>query len=63
MSTMKAVQIRKPGGIEALEYADVPIPKPKADQVLVRNEFVGVNFIDTYGLPNTCLFLSHRCGV
>jgi NADPH2:quinone reductase len=46
---MKAVQIRKPGGIDALEYADVPIPKPKADEVLVRNEFVGVNFIDTYG--------------
>ena len=45
---MKAVQIQKPGGIDALEYADVPIPKPKAEEVLVRNEFVGINYIDTY---------------
>jgi NADPH:quinone reductase-like Zn-dependent oxidoreductase len=51
MSTMKVVLVRKPGGIDVLEYADVPIPQPKADEVLVRNEFVGVNFIDTYGLP------------
>jgi NADPH:quinone reductase len=44
---MKAVQIQKPGGIDALEYADVPIPTPKADEVLVKNEYVGINFIDT----------------
>ena len=48
MSTMKAVQITKPGGVEALQYNDVPIPKPEKGQVLVRNAYSGVNFIDTY---------------
>lgn len=48
MSTMKVVQITKTGGVEVLEYADVPIPKPEKDQVLVKNAFSGVNFIDTY---------------
>ena len=45
---MKVVQIRKPGGLEVLEYTDHPIPPLGADQVLVRNAFSGVNFIDTY---------------
>jgi NADPH2:quinone reductase len=47
MSTMKVVQVTKPGGIEALEYTDVPIPKPGKGEVLVRNAYAGVNFIDT----------------
>jgi NADPH:quinone reductase-like Zn-dependent oxidoreductase len=46
MSTMKVVQITKPGGIEALQYVDVPIPKPEKEQVLVKNIYSGVNFID-----------------
>lgn len=45
---MKAVQISKTGGVEVLEYADVPVPKPAANQVLIKNEYAGVNFIDTY---------------
>ena len=48
MSTMKVIQITKPGGVEVLQYVDVPIPKPEKDQVLVKNAFSGVNFIDTY---------------
>jgi len=48
---MKAIQISKPGGIDALEYVDVPIPKPNADEVLVKNEYVGINYIDTYPSP------------
>lgn len=48
MSTMKAVQISKPGGVEALQYVDVPIPRPEKDQVLIKNNYSGVNFIDTY---------------
>jgi NADPH:quinone reductase len=47
MSTMKVIQITKTGGVEVLQYADVPIPKPEKDQVLVKNAFSGVNFIDT----------------
>jgi NADPH:quinone reductase len=45
---MKAIQITKPGGVEVLQYVDVPIPKPQKDQVLVKNAFAGVNYIDTY---------------
>lgn len=45
---MKAVQISKNGGVEALEYVDVPVPKLADGQILVKNHFAGVNFIDTY---------------
>ncbi|KAL8703027.1 MAG: hypothetical protein Q9201_003803 [Fulgogasparrea decipioides] len=46
--TMKAVQIERTGGIEVLQYKDVPIPTPKSNEVLIKNEFIGVNYIDTY---------------
>ncbi|TGJ77582.1 hypothetical protein E0Z10_g10689 [Xylaria hypoxylon] len=46
---MKAVYISKTGGTEVLEYkTDVPIPTPTDGEVLVKNDFIGVNFIDTY---------------
>lgn len=46
---MKAVVIDKPGGPEALRYAeDIPVPKPKDGEVLVKTRYSGVNFIDTY---------------
>ncbi|KAI4254580.1 MAG: hypothetical protein LQ352_003019 [Teloschistes flavicans] len=45
---MKAVQIEKTGGTEVLQYKDVPVPMPKNDEVLIKNEFIGVNYIDTY---------------
>ncbi|KAL8737080.1 MAG: hypothetical protein Q9181_002036 [Wetmoreana brouardii] len=45
---MKAVQIEKTGGIEVLQYKDFPLPVPKSNEVLVKNEFIGVNYIDTY---------------
>ncbi|KAL9610804.1 MAG: hypothetical protein Q9167_004504 [Letrouitia subvulpina] len=47
-STMKGVQIEKTGGVEVLQYRDLPIPNPKDDEVLVKNEYIGVNYIDTY---------------
>jgi NADPH-dependent curcumin reductase CurA len=47
MATMKAVQVTKPGGVEVLEYNEVPVPLPSKGQVLVRNDYSGVNFIDT----------------
>lgn len=46
--TMKVVQVAVTGGPEVLEFKDVPVPQPSASQVLVKNEFAGVNFIDTY---------------
>jgi len=48
MASMKVVQITKPGGVEALQYTDAQIDHPGKDQVLVRNAYSGVNFIDTY---------------
>ena len=48
MSTMKVVQITKPGGVEALQYTDGQIDRAGKDQVVVRNAYSGVNFIDTY---------------
>lgn len=47
--TMKGVVIEKTGGVDVLLHkTDLPVPKPAAGEVLVKNDFVGVNFIDTY---------------
>ncbi|TGO68986.1 hypothetical protein BOTNAR_0017g00510 [Botryotinia narcissicola] len=46
---MKGVVIEKTGGVEVLDYrSDVQVPVPGEGEVLVKNEFVGVNYIDTY---------------
>jgi len=48
-STMKAVIIEKTGGTEVLQHkTDVAVPESKDGEILVKNEFLGVNFIDTY---------------
>lgn len=45
---MKAVLIEKTGGIDVLQYkTDVPVPEPKDGEVLVKNNFIGINYIDT----------------
>jgi NADPH2:quinone reductase len=46
---MKGVLVEKTGGIEVLEYkTDLPIPEPKEGQILVKNDYIGINYIDTY---------------
>jgi NADPH2:quinone reductase len=45
---MKAIRFDATGGPEVLYLADAPMPEPKAGQVLVRQQAIGVNFIDTY---------------
>jgi len=45
---MRAIQIQKTGGPDALELRDVPEPQPGPGQALVRLEAIGVNFIDIY---------------
>jgi NADPH2:quinone reductase len=45
---MKAIQIQKYGGPEVLTVADVPEPKPKPDQAVVKLSASGVNYIDVY---------------
>ncbi|HTD54171.1 MAG TPA: quinone oxidoreductase, partial [Silvibacterium sp.] len=45
---MKAIHITQTGGPEVLNYTDVPVPTPKAGEVLVKVAASGVNFIDIY---------------
>ncbi|KAF9872311.1 zinc-binding dehydrogenase [Colletotrichum karsti] len=48
--TMSAIRVPRTGGVEVLTHeTSVPVPAPSAEgQVLVRNEYAGVNYIDTY---------------
>jgi NADPH2:quinone reductase len=39
---MKAIRLERPGGPEALEYVDVPTPRPGAGEVLVKAHAIGV---------------------
>jgi NADPH:quinone reductase len=45
---MRAVRIQAHGGVGALRLEQVPVPAPSPGEALVRIEFAGVNFIDTY---------------
>jgi NADPH:quinone reductase len=45
---MKAIQISETGGPEVLRYEEIPTPEPKADEVLVRIQAIGINFVDIY---------------
>ncbi|OMJ29276.1 putative quinone oxidoreductase [Smittium culicis] len=55
---MNAVQFKKTGGTEVLEFVQTDIPVVTPGHILVRNKFAGVNYIDTYfrtGLYSTTL--------
>ncbi len=45
---MKAVTISKTGGPEVLELKDIQLKDPKLGEVLIKNEAIGLNYIDTY---------------
>ena len=46
--TMKGVIIEKTGGTEVLQYkTGLPVPEPQEGEVLVKNEYIGINYIDT----------------
>src|ERR1700733_15486291 len=45
---MKAIQVKQPGGPEAMELEDLPTPQAKANEAVVRLTAAGVNFIDVY---------------
>lgn len=44
----KTISVSTPGDVEALKMEEHPIPTPKNDQVIVKNAFSGVNFVDIY---------------
>ena len=55
---MKAIRIHEFGGPEVLRYEDVPNPKPRKDQVLVRVKACALNHIDIWirkGMPGISL--------
>jgi len=55
---MKAVRIHEFGGPEVLRYEDVPDPKPRQDQVLIRVKACAMNHLDLWvrkGMPGVNL--------
>ena len=44
---MKAIRIYEHGGPEVLRFEEMTRPLPRATEVLVKNEAIGVNFVDT----------------
>lgn len=55
--TMSGIAIENTGGPEVLQWkTDLPVPDLKEGEVLVKNEYVGVNFIDTFVSPHQTPF-------
>jgi len=55
---MKAVRIHRFGGPDVLAYEDIPDPKPRKDQVLIRVKACSLNHLDVWvrqGLPGVKL--------
>ncbi|KAN0059773.1 NADPH:quinone reductase [Thecaphora frezii] len=67
--TTNALHIQQQGGPEVLEVRAIPKPKLNPTQVLVRNEWAGVNMIDTYHygglykIPVPCVIGQEGAGV
>src|SRR6266571_795845 len=45
---MKAIQVPRHGGAEVLTLVDLPVPQPKANEIVVKLSAMGINFIDVY---------------
>jgi NADPH2:quinone reductase len=45
---MKAIQVKRTGGAEVMEYVDLPVPTPKANEAVIEIKAAGVNFVDVY---------------
>lgn len=45
---MQAVVVERPGGPEALQVRQVPVPEPGPGEVRVKLEAIGINYIDVY---------------
>jgi NADPH:quinone reductase-like Zn-dependent oxidoreductase len=62
---VKAIVFQKHGGPEVLQYADVPDPEPRPNEVLVRVRACALNHLDLWvrgGLPNVPIPLPHIPG-
>ncbi|RSH83205.1 uncharacterized protein EHS24_006869 [Apiotrichum porosum] len=47
-TTQKAILVEKYGGPEENVLRDIPVPTPKDDEVLIKIEWTGANYIDNY---------------
>lgn len=45
---MRAIRFETTGGPDVLQTVDIDTPVPASDQVLIRHEAIGINFIETY---------------
>jgi NADPH:quinone reductase len=45
---VRAILVRAPGGPDALELAEIPVPTPGPGEALVQVAYAGVNFMDVY---------------
>lgn len=43
---MKALILTKPGGVENLQFAELPIPQPSENEVLVQTKAISINPVD-----------------
>jgi NADPH:quinone reductase-like Zn-dependent oxidoreductase len=62
---MKAAIFRQHGGPEVLEYADVPDPRMRADEVLIQVKACALNHLDIFvrrGMPGIKIPLPHILG-
>jgi len=66
---MKAIQVKQPGGPEAMELVELAAPQPKANEAVVKLAASGVNFIDVYQregrykIPLPCVLGQEGAGV
>ena len=49
-----AMVAKTEGGADVLARIEIDMPQAGADEVLVRHEAIGVNFIDIYIYRNSC---------
>lgn len=64
-SSMGAIVLRRHGGPEVLEWAEIPRPEPSRDEVLVKVEACGVNHLDLWtrrGIPGRAIEFPHVLG-
>ncbi|VEU22414.1 DEKNAAC103720 [Brettanomyces naardenensis] len=47
-STQKVVLFNKNGGPEVLEYTDFAVPEISDSEVLIKNRYAGINFVESY---------------
>ncbi len=47
-TTQKAIVIHENGGPEVLKYEDILVPQIKDSEILIKNKYAGINFLESY---------------